>query len=1055
MSKLFINRPIFAIVISLVITLVGILSMVTLPVARYPQIAPPQVRVSTAYTGASADVVNESVAAIIEKQIVGVQNMDYMVSNSSSDGAYSLTIQFEQGTDPDMDTVNTQNRVARALAQLPTEVQNVGVTTTKSSGDMDLVFALVSPNGTYDQTFLKNYASNYMMDGIKSVTGVGTVQEFGSDFAMRIWLDPVKMAQYGITIGDVRNAISAQNRQAAAGRLGSDPIDTSQQFNTSIRVSGRLSDIDEFKNIVLKKDDKGNLLHLGDISTIKLGAESYGVSARETDVKTQEFDRPAGFFAVSLTSDANALQTIGKVKQLIQEQEKSLPPDMEVAIVVDNTMFVSASIKEVIHTFGEALALVAIIVFLFLQSWRSTIIPMIAVPVSLLGTFAAFQVLDFTINTLTLFAMVLAIGLVVDDAIVVIEAVEYEMKYNGKRPKEAAFIAMENVQGPVIGIAFVLISVFVPVSFMGGMTGILYKQFALTIAVSVVISAFIALTLTPALCATMLKPHVAHESKNVLGRFLEWFNRIIDRFTDWYGIQLARLAHHLWITGVVLVAFTIGSLAIFRIMPTAFVPAEDGGYFMVAVNLPPGATSSRTTEVISDITKFLAQDKDIKSVAGISGFDILSSSAQTSGGLMFATLNDWSERTGKGQDIGTKIGKTFGYAAKDPRGSIIAMNPPAIPGLGSTGGFSMYIINKAGDSTSQMNQVVNAFLEEARKNPAIGNVYTTFNELTPSYDFDINRDKAARDGVAVGDIYTALQGFYGSIQVNDFTKYGKNYKVVIQAEDQFRTSPNMNHFINVRNSAGQMVPVETYITPKYTTSAYVLTRFDNYPAIKIGGSNASGTSTGDAIKALQDAASKTLPQGYSYDWAEQSREEIKAGSQTLIIFGLGLIFVFLVLAALYESWKVPFAVLLSVPTGIIGAVSAPFLINMLGLGKLAIDIYFQIGLLTLVGLAAKNAILIIEYAKVRVDERGMNYVDAAIEAAKIRLRPILMTSLAFILGCVPLAIATGAGAAGRVSLGITVVFGMTSATIFGLFVIPMLFIIIEQLGFRKPKSLEK
>lgn len=1044
MSKFFISRPIFAIVISLIITLVGLLAMFTLPVARYPQITPPQVRVSAAYTGASAQVVSDTVASVIESQIIGVQNMDYMVSTSTSNGTYSLTVQFDQGTDADMDTVNTQNRVQRALAQLPTEVQTLGVTTTKSTGDMALVFSLKSPNGTYDQTFLKNYASNYMMDEIKSVNGVGSVQEFGSDFAMRIWLDPAKMSQLGVTVTDVTSAIQAQNKQAAAGTIGADPTPIEQQRTMPITVQGRLISPTEFGNIIVKKDVNGNLLHLKDIAKINLGSKDYSITAKSDG-------KPVAVFAVSLTNDANAIKTIGAIKKILEEQAKSLPPDMEYSVIVDNTMFVSASIEEVIHTFIEALILVALIVYIFLQSWRSTIIPMIAVPVSLLGTFAAFEVLDFTINTLTLFAMVLAIGLVVDDAIVVIEAVEYEMKVNGLHPKEAALAAMKNVQGPVIGIAFVLVSVFVPVSFMGGMTGILYKQFALTIAVSVVISAFIALTLTPALCATMLKPHVPGAQSNWLSRTLDRFNELLERFSDWYGFQLAKLARKLWLTVLALIAFVAIAAGIFRVLPTSFVPAEDNGYFMIAINLPPGASSSRTMQVVQDVSNFLQNDSDITEVAGVSGFDILSNAQQSSSGVMFATLADWSQRKGPTQGVEAKIGKVFGFAAHEPQATILALNPPPIPGLGSSGGFTMYLVNKVGDSPAKMMTVANSFLAEARKSPVFASVYTTYNDSTPTYNFDVNRDKAARDGVSVADIYTALQGFYGGIQVNDFNEFGKNYKVMIQADEKYRVSPEMNHFIYVRNSAGNMVSVDTYIMPKPTTSAATITRFNNYPAVKIGGSQNQGYSSGDAINALKAAAAVTLPQGYTYDWADQSREEVKSGSQTILILGMGIIFVFLVLAALYESWKVPFAVLFSIPSGIMGAALAPYLLNFTGRYNLANDIYLQIGLLTLVGLAAKNAILIIEYAKIRVEERGMRIVDAAIEAAKIRLRPILMTSLAFILGCIPLAISSGAGAGARVSMGITVVAGMTAATAFGIFVIPMLFIMIEKLGFGKKK----
>jgi hydrophobe/amphiphile efflux-1 (HAE1) family protein len=1039
-SKFFINRPIFAIVIAIVITLVGLISMMNLPVARYPQISPPTVQVNTAYTGATAQVVNDTVASVIETQIVGVQDMDYMTSNSSSNGSYSLTVQFNQGTDADMDAVNTQNRVQAALAQLPSEVQAVGVTTTKSSGDMALIFSLSSPNGTYDATFLKNYGTNYMMDTIKSIKGVGSVQEFGSDYSMRIWLDPAKMQKLGVTISEVTAAIKGQNLQAAAGTVGKNPTNGEQAFQYPIKIDGRLVTPEQFGNIAIKSTN-GKVLHLKDVSRIQIGAEGYDFIAKSAHKEV------AGF-AISLQNDANALETIANVKKVLDEQSKSFPPDMQYNVVVDNTKFVSASINEVEHTFVEALLLVLVVVYVFLQSWRSTIIPMIAVPVSLLGTFGAFVLLDFSINTLTLFAMVLAIGLVVDDAIVVVEAVEYELKYNGLPPKEAAIKAMENVQGPVIGIAFVLTAVFVPVAFMGGMTGILYEQFALTIAVSVVISAIIALVLTPALCATMLKPHISKNREDWLHRQLNKFNVALERFSNWYGIQLARLSHRLSLIVITLLVFAGGTALVFHFLPTSFVPAEDSGYYMIAINEPPGATSERTMATLEKIASFLEEKNDpekpkdeqlFQEVFTVAGFDLLGGGQKSSAGVIFATMSDWKYRTTAATSINAMVGQTFGFAAQGvPEATVIAMNPPSIPGLGKTGGFSMYIINKAGDSPQVMADRTNEFIAEARKSPAIQSIYTTFDTSTPTLQFDVNREKAAQDGVALADIFTTLQGFYGSIQVNDFTTYGKNYKVVVQAEDAYRQNADQLNMLAVRNSNGQMVPVSNYITKEQTGTPSSITRFDNAMAVQIGGSQARGYSSGDAINAL--------PAGYTYDWAGQSREELKAGSQSMMILGLGLVFVFLILAALYESWKVPFAVLFSVPSGMIGAALVPFLLNFTGRYALANDIYMQIGLLTLVGLAAKNAILIIEYAKIRVDERGMNVVDAAIEAAKIRLRPILMTSFAFILGVFPLAISTGAGSGARTSMGITVVAGMTTATLFGIFIIPMLFVIIEKLG---------
>ena len=1058
MSKFFINRPIFAIVIAVMITLAGLISMVNLPIARYPQISPPSVQVSTAYTGATAQVVNDTVASVIETQIVGVQDLDFMTSTSSSNGTYSLSLQFNQGSDADMDTVNTQNRVQAALAQLPSEVQQVGVTTTKSSGDMAYIFSLNSPNGTFDSTFLKNYGTNYLMDAIKGVKGVGSVQEFGSDYAMRIWLDPSKMQKLGVTLSEVTAAIKSQNVQAAAGTVGKNPTNGEQAFQYPIKIDGRLVTEQQFGNIVIKNSN-GTVLHLKDIARIDVGAKGYDftpkASYRDNNAPSGEIlfveHRPTAGFAVSLQNDANALETIANVQKILAEQSKSFPQDLEYHEVVDNTKFVRASINEVEHTFFEALVLVLIVVYVFLQSWRSTLIPMIAVPVSLLGTFGAFVLLDFSINTLTLFAMVLAIGLVVDDAIVVVEAVEYELKYNGLAPKEAAIKAMENVQGPVIGIAFVLSAVFIPVAFMGGMTGILYKQFALTIAVSVVISAIVALVLTPALCATMLKPHVQKEREDFVHRQLNKFNRGLERFSDWYGKVLARLSHRLSLTVIALLVFAAGTGIVFHFLPTSFVPAEDSGYFLIAVNEPPGATSARTVETLDKIKDFLEQTPGIKDnieqVFTVSGFDLLGGGQKSSAGASFAVLKDWDQRKSSDQSVNAMVGAVFGFAAKNiPEASVVALNPPSIPGLGNTGGFTMYIINKSGDSAEVMAERAQAFIAEARTNPAIRTVYTTFDTATPSLQFQINREKAAQDGVALPDIFTALQGFYGSIQVNDYTSYGKNYKVIVQADDAFRQNADNLNMIAVRNSKGQMVSVANYITKEKTGTPSSITRFDNAMAVQIGGSAANGYSSGDAIQALKNAAAKTLPQGYTYDWGGQTREELKAGSQTLLILGLGLTFVFLILAALYESWKVPFAVLFSVPSGMIGAALVPFLLNFTGRFQLANDIYMQIGLLTLVGLAAKNAILIIEYAKIRVDERGMDIVDAAIEAAKIRLRPILMTSFAFIFGVLPLAISTGAGSGARTSMGITVVAGMTTATFFGIFIIPMLFIIIEKVG---------
>lgn len=1042
MSKIFIKRPILAIVISLMISLVGLLAIFQLPIARYPQITPPQVRVNAMYVGASADVVNTTVASVIEEQLMGVENMDYMVSTSSNDGSYGLSVIFNQGSDADIDAVNVQNRVAKAMASLPQEVQAVGVTTEKSAGDMAFVFSLNSPNATYDSTFLKSYGDNYMLSAIKSVKGVGSVMSFGSSYAMRVWMNPEKMALYHVTAEDVMTAIKTQNIQAPAGTLGTTPAPNAQQFEYAVSVNGRLRTPEEFGNIIIRKEANGNLLRLKDVATVELGSNYYGV-------ESESKHKPVAGFAVSLTADANALQTVNDIKALLQEQSKAFPEDLTYEIIVDNTKFVTASLNEVMHTFIEALILVAVIVYLFLQSWRSTLIPMIAVPVSLLGTFAIFIPLGFTINTLTLFAMVLAIGLVVDDAIVVIEAVEFEMQTNELSPKEATFAAMSNVQNPVIAVALVLSAIFVPVAFMGGITGVLYKQFALTIAISVMVSAFVALTLTPALCATMLKPHAVEDileeqkNRNFLRRVLDTFNDWMDRFTNWYGFVLAKFAKHTYIAIVILLVCMGVSGYVFKVMPRTFVPSEDGGYYMVAVNLPPGAALSRTKEVMNKLQDYAQADKNVDNMLAISGFDIMSSSVKSSGGLMFVPLKSWEERKGMENSVFAEVGKMFMFAnAHVPEATVMPMNPPALPGLGSVGGVTAFLINKQGDDVNQMIAVSNDFVGALRKDPKFSSVYTSFNNATPSYTFTINRDKAAQDGVAYRSILSALQGFYGSAQVNEFTDFGKNYKVIIQADEASRMSPAQNDVIKVRSANGNMYALSNYITATPNGVASNITRFNNYPAIKLNITAAQGVSSGEAIEEVRRLA-ESLPKGYALDWGDQAREEVKSGSTTMIILGLGFVFVFLILAALYESWKVPFSVLLSVPSGIIGASLIPYLLHLQN------SVYVQIGLLALVGLAAKNAILIVEYAKVRVDEKGMPIVDAAIEAAKIRLRPIVMTSLAFILGCIPLAVSSGAGAISRISMGGTVVAGMTTATVIGIFVIPILFIIVEKIGFKK------
>lgn len=1039
MANFFIRRPIFAIVVALVVSIAGFLAIFTLPIDRYPRITPPQVSVRATYSGADAEVVAQTVAEVIEKNVVGVEGFDNMSSNSNSNGAYSLNVQFLMGTDSDMATVRVQNGVTASDAGLPDTVRNIGVTTRKSSGDMALVVSFYSPNGTYDKNFLKNYFSMNYLDELKSIKGVGTVQEFGSDFAMRIWMDPTKMSQNNITAAEVISAVTSQNQQIAAGNIGSAPVTKDQPFQYVVTAKGRLVTAEEFGNIVLRTNSDGSLLHLKDVARTELDAKNYDFISRAGNYETSAV-------AFSLTDDANAVETIGAIKAKLAEDAKSFPDDMKYVINMDNTDFIFASIKEVIETFFEALLIVAIIVYVFLQNWRSTLIPMIAVPVSLLGTFASFEVLGFTINTLTLFAMVLAIGLVIDDAIVVIEAVEYEMRYNNLQPKEATVAAMQKVQSPVIGVAVVLAAVFVPVAFLGGIMGILYKQFALTIAVSVLLSAFTALSLTPALCAGLLKPNKKKADKGRIDRMWDRFNDGFDHMVEIYGAVLQRLAHAIYLPLGVLFVLFVAATFMFVKLPTAFIPQEDNGFFLNAIQLPEGSVNVRTAQYVTEFLKYMGEDPAVAVTQGVVGMDILSGGQKPNAGLSFIKLKPWDERKSKDMQLDAVMAKAFAFNATHPGVTLMALNPPPIPGLGNSGGFTMYIQNKNGDSNEGMQNVVNQFLAAANQRPEIQMAYTTFRMDTPSYNYDVDRDKAAKSGVNVGDIFTALQAFYGSVQINDFTIYGRNFKVIAQADTQYRMSPNDNKFLMVKDSSGNMVPISNFITPKKSNAVSVITRYNNFPAVKIGGSQAAGYSSGQALDALEEVAKETLPNGYGYAFAESSAQEREAGGKTVYALALGMLFVFLSLAALYESWKVPFSVILGIPTGFFGACLGAFMFNVYN------DIYFQIGLLTIIGLAAKNAILIVEYAKVRVDS-GMEVVKASIEASKIRLRPILMTSLAFILGNVPLALSTGAGSNSRSEMGIAVVFGVLSATFFQIFIVPMLFIVIERIhGFKRPKK---
>ena len=1042
MSKFFIERPIFAIVISLIIVILGIISAVKLPIAQYPQISPPTISVSTTYTGANASVVNETVAQVIEQQVNGTQGMDYMTANSDDSGRYSLQVMFNLGTDADMDSVLVQNNVAIANTSLPTDVQNMGVTTKKASQDMALMVALYSPNGTYDRVFLKNYADIYLLDQIKRVAGVGDVTVFGADYSMRVWLNPDRLAELNLTVSDVIQSIKEQNVQAPAGVVGQLPAPDAQEKQYTGKVQGRLVTPHDFENVVVKSEPNGSFVRLKDIARVETGEKTTNIYSKVNGVEGIGF-------GIQLTSDANSMQTVKDVRAILQKASKDFPPDFEYKEIIDSTDYISESIKEVVKTFVEALLLVMLIVFIFLQSWRATLIPMLAVPVSLIGAFASFTVLGFSINTLTLFAMVLAIGLVVDDAIVVIENVEAHMRADGLSPKEATKIAMDEVQGPVVAIACVLAAVFVPVAFLGGMMGVLYRQFALTIAISMALSAFIALTLTPALCSILLKPHDPNEHKGALGRFFDafndWFERVKNRYTGIVGwcISQAKLATVLLLVIVVLTGF------LYKLVPTTFVPDEDQGYFIAAVSMPEGTSLNRTMDVVNRLSDDVKANAGVQNVLAVSGYDVLSGASKSNAGVLFIGLDPWGQRKSQELQLSSEINKVFKQGAMDyPEASVYAFNMPALPGLGMVGGFSMQLQDMSGHTDQELNEITQKIVAAAAQRPEVQGVRTTYSITSPTYEFEIDREKVKNLGVNLSDVFTALQVNFGGSQINDFNRFGRTYKVVLQSDSHYRSEAEAAKFVFVKSNTGTMIPLDTLIKPKIGTAPTIISRFNAAKSVTIQGNNGSGYSSGQAMTAMEEVVKANAPTGFNVEWSGQSREEKKAGNSTAQVLCLALVFVFLCLAALYESWSIPYAVLLTVPTGIFGALLCEYVVGTLEAvtghynAGLQNSIYMQIGIIMIIGLAAKNAILIIEFAKVRVD-KGMEPVKAAVEAAKLRLRPILMTSFAFIIGCMPLAVASGAGAASRNGMGVAVVGGMIFATSLGIFLIPVFFVIVE------------
>ena len=1030
-SRFFIDRPIFAAVISLFLVLAGLAAMRTLPIAQYPEIAPPVVTVAAFYPGASAEVLEATVAAPIENAINGVPNMIYMNSTSTSSGAVSIQVTFEIGTNVDDAAVNVNNRVKQVEARLPEEVRRQGVTVERGSSSFLQVMAFYSPDGRFDDLFISNYVTLNVLDQLKRLPGTTNVQIFGAkDYAMRIWLKPDRLAQLKLTPGDVARAVNEQNAQFAAGKVGETPISKGQDLVYTITTQGRMTDAAQFNQIIVRANPDGSMVRLSDVARVELGSKDYNFIGRYNG-------KASTLVGIFLQPGANALDVAKSARNAVAELATRFPDGLSHAVPYDTTRFVEVSIREVVYTLGEAMLLVFLVVYLFLQSWRATIIPLVAVPVSLLGTFAGLYLLGYSINTLTLFGMVLAIGIVVDDAIVVLENIERIMREQGATQREAAIKAMHEVTGPVIAIVLTLTAVFVPIAFLGGLTGELYRQFAVTISIAVVISGLVALTLTPSLCVLLLK-HGEPPTRGFFAMFNRFFASVTSHYTSGVTWMIRR-----GIVGIVLFAGMVAITAfLWRTTPGSLVPDEDQGFYIGAVILPDGATLARTDKVVGEVENAIRSNPANADVISFTGFDFLGGGFRSNAATIFVTQVPWDQRTVTAQQL---VGELFGKTAGIKEALVLAFNPPPIFGLGNAGGYEFYIQNRGEGGSKRLNEVTQQFLQRVNSDKELGGAQTLWRANVPQLFVDVDREKAKKVGVPINEVFNALSATLGNYYVNDFNKYGRAWQVLMSAEPSYRSKPDDIGAIHVRSDRGEMIPLSSLATVKYSSGPDALDRFNNLPAVKIFGQAAPGYSSGQAIARVEQIAREVLPAEFSFDWGGTSYQEKRSGGASTLALGMAVIMVFLILAAQYERWSLPFSVLLALPFGTFGALAAIYLRGLTN------DVYFQIGLVTLLGLAAKNAILIVEFAVLKHHE-GMSASAAAIEAARLRFRPILMTSLAFILGVLPLAISTGAGSGARHSTGTGVMGGMIAATFLAIFFVPLFFRLITDRRLKESRT---